>query len=164
MQLKVFYGGQYQIMQFGPPAKRGCSMLFYPPSQTVDTSPNTGQALRLPKGKGGVQSQWKLISATLRLEAPNANATTVQAYYATPGNAAFGAGTACLADGTGAAAALSGTGTSAFETAPPRFTGTLGSAGVPSGTVIAALWSALAAYVTGQKAPGICLELEWEEV
>lgn len=68
---------------------------FYPASAGVaDATPNTGQLVRLPKSTNGVQSQWKLMSATLRIEGPNASATTVQVYYVSnPGNAAFGAGT-----------------------------------------------------------------------
>ena len=91
------------------------------------------------------------MSATLRVEGPNASATMVQVYYVSnPGNAAFGAGTAAFA------APLSASGTSTYEVSTTSFTGTLAATGLPSGS----LWAPQFSAVGGTTAS---LEIEFEE-
>lgn len=133
-------------------AKRRVMLTFYPASATADAAPNVTQVARLPRGAGGVSSQWKLMSAILRVEGPNATATTAQVYYVSnPGSAAFGAGTAVLAS------ALSAAGTTIYEVSTTVFTGSLATTGLPSGSLWAPQFSALGGT-------GASLELEVEEV
>lgn len=141
-----------QLYAAAPVFKRRIMFIFYPASSTADAAPNTTQVIRLPKTTAGAQSQWKLMSATLRVEGPNAAATTAQVYYVSnPGNAAFGAGTAILAS------ALSAAGTTIYEVSTTVFTGSLATTGLPSGSLWAPQFSALG----GTSAS---LEIEVEEV
>ena len=92
------------------------------------------------------------MSATLRIETPNASATTVQVYYASnPGNAAFGSGTAALS------APLSASGTSTYEVSTTSFAGALATTGLSSGSLVAPQFTAVGGAVAS-------LEIEFEEV
>lgn len=150
----VAASGQYQPKTPAASAlqKRRVMITMYPASAAADTAPNTTQVARLPKGTGGTNSQWRLMSATLRTETPNASPTTAQLYFTTaPANAAFGSGTAALSG------PLSLSGTGSYETSTTDFTGSLSTTGLVSGSLLAPLFSALG----GSK---VSLECEWEEV
>jgi hypothetical protein len=114
----------------------------------ADTAPDPNNVFVLPHGTGNAATTWKVVNATLDVRTPNASATTVQLYFSSGGNAAYGTGTAALSS------ALSVSGASSYQASTTSFVS--GSQSLPTGYELAREFSALGGS-------GVTLFVELEE-